>query len=74
MSAQQNQLKDLTEDEFTSFSSSYSYKPVSFDTAAALLVCIGSAFNFGLCIPECLAVPGSVQSRGRDCGRASGQQ
>lgn len=30
MSAQQNQLKELTEDEFTSFSSSYSYKPVSF--------------------------------------------
>lgn len=29
MSAQQNQLKDLTEDQFREFSNSYSYKPVS---------------------------------------------
>lgn len=29
MSAQQNQLKDLTEEEFNSFTSSYSYTPVS---------------------------------------------
>lgn len=29
MSAQQNQLKDLTEGQFSEFSNSYSYKPVS---------------------------------------------
>lgn len=28
MSAQQNQLKDLTEEEFVVFTSSYSYTPV----------------------------------------------
>lgn len=30
MSAQQNQLKDLTEEDFNSLVSSYSYTPVSF--------------------------------------------
>lgn len=33
MSAQQNQLKDLTETQFREFSNSYSYKPVSFGSS-----------------------------------------
>ena len=35
MSAQQNQLKELTQAEFVSFSSSYSYTPVSPSSAAS---------------------------------------
>lgn len=39
MSAQQNQLKDLTDGQFRDFSNSYSYKPVS----------LGSREEFPLC-------------------------
>lgn len=78
MSAQQNQLKDLTEGQFREFSNSYSYKPVSlgsreeFCSVTLFFTCLHSHSESH--IPECFAVPGGVQSRGRDGGRASGQQ
>lgn len=43
MSAQQNQLKDLTEEDFRSFTDSYSYKPVS----RAVWLTDMSQFSFG---------------------------